>query len=46
MKEIAEGPKSSGEAAFLSQRVEDNAFHLGRGYTLDISAPNHSGSKP
>jgi hypothetical protein len=46
MKEIAEGPKSGGEAAFLSQRVEDNSFNLGGGYRLDMPAPNHSASKP
>ena len=42
MKEIAEGPKSGGEAAFLSQRVEDNSFRLGGGCRLDIRTGNRS----
>jgi len=46
VKKIAEGAKSDGEAALLGQRFEDNAYHLGRGYRLDMPASNHSGSKP
>ena len=36
MKKFAAGAKSAVAAAFLSQRVGDNAFHLGRCQNLAL----------